>query len=670
MTVLQLKVKGKGQISALCPRLDTENTPMQKLSIHLLVSQNQVMSFFVLLLFILLFSLKGLGENGQNPVPRNSDEWTYPSQIIVKGFLGQAIHASEQGRLTELPGWKEGELIKMFSIESREKSDKNDWYGEHAGKWLYTTAIAAERTNDEKLKSLLLRTADYLIGTQENDGYLGTYSPARRITNRYATTHATSWDVWNLSYMVLGLLEVNKYFPDAKYRNAALKTGELFLKTFGEGKADITGYGTRKGMSATILLEPVVELFNLTGDNRFLDFAEWIVRKMEEKEGFRIISESLKKTDSENIGDGKAYQLIWNYAAIAKLYQITKNSDYLKAVENGWQNIAYYHLTESGGPWGGIGKHLECFNRRGFWSPYGFVETCSIMAWIQLNRELLRITGHPRYAQAIEQAAYNALPGAQFPGGSDWCYHSFSNGSRHIAHFNDCCPSSGALALEELPQLIYSVRENGIACNLYSAGEASVSLPDAGVVRIIQETDYPFDGKIRIILSPESPSGFPLFIRIPDWASSASIRINGNLENSNRINSGTYYAVRRKWTKGDRVEIDFPFELNVSNKKEYTNAPQGGKAIYSTEWFSLSRGPLVFACNGLIYGTDREKTFSLPESNRESCFTPVSAPPGFHGPAYEFKIPGEAPLLFLPYYEAGGRTPGSWRLTWLQNKVE
>jgi hypothetical protein len=598
------------------------------------------------------------------------NEFISPSEISMQGMLGQAIVSSEKGRLLALPTWEDGELINVFSEESRDKNEKNDWYGEHGGKWLYSAALAVERSKDEKLKSLLFQTADFLINTQGKDGYLGTYSPARRITNKNALTHGTSWDVWNLSYMVLGLLEVNRYFPNEKYLDAATKIGELFLKTFGDGRADITNYGTRKGMSATIILEPVVELFRVTKDLRYIVFAEWIIRKIEEKEGFRIVSESLKKTDGENIGDGKAYQLIWNLAAIAKLYQETKNDNYLKAVENGWQNITDFHLTESGGPWGGIGKHLECFNKKGYWSPYGFVETCSIMAWMQLNRELLRITGHAKYAQAIERSAYNALLGAQFPNGTDWCYHSFSNGSRHIAHFNDCCPSSGALALEEIPQLIYSKKGNSITCNLYTACEASVSLPDAGLVRLVQKTDYPFKGTIQIIISPEKQTEFPLIVRIPDWASSAEIKINGKQVNTDKLISGEFFLIRQVWKKNDQIEIAFPIELKVFKKQEYTNAPQGGKSIYSTEWFSLTRGPLVYSCNGLINGRDREKTFMLSEKNKEACFAPIAAPSDFHGPAYELKLPGQEAQIFLPYYEAGGRTPGSWRLTWIQRKIE
>lgn len=624
----------------------------------------------MLLLISVVFVTKAEGQNWETLKVQSHNEFIPPSAIIVRGILGQAISGSENGRLLSLPNWNNGALINIFNEDSRIKNEKNDWYGEHGGKWLYSAALAVNRSNSEELRALLFKTADYLVSTQGQDGYLGTYSPARRITNKNATTHNTSWDVWNLSYMVLGLLEVNKYFPNEKYLNAAKKIGNLFLATFGEGKANITDYGTRKGMSATIILEPVVELYKVTNDKRYLDFAELEMRKIEEKEGFRIISESLKKNDAENIGDGKAYQLIWNLTAIAKLYEVSANSDYLKAVENAWKNIADFHLTEGGGPWGGIGKHLECFNKKGYWSPYGFVETCSTMAWMQLNRIMLKITGEAKYAHEIEKSAYNALLGAHFHGGMNWSYHSFSNGCGHVAHFNDCCPSSGALALEELPQLIYSKKDNGIACNLYTESEASMSLPKTGLIRIIQQTNYPFDGNIQITLSPEKRSEFPFFVRIPDWALYAEIKINGKLVDSGEIVTGEFFSVQRVWNKGDKIEIHFPIELKVSRKLEYVNAPQGGKAIYQVEWFFLARGPLVYACKGLINGQDREKTFLLPEKGQEAYFIPVVVPSGFHGPAYELKLPGQNPLLFLPYYEAGGKEPGAWRLTWIQRKID
>ena len=569
-----------------------------------------------------------------------------PQDVSVNGILGEALTAARKGRLTSLPTWNNGQLINIFSKEVRDQHDKMDWYGEHAGKWMYSTAIAVRQSKDEALKALLLKTADELVSFQAADGYLGDYGPTIRITST-TTNHRRSWDTWNLTYMTLGLLEVNKYFPNEKYLHAAKEIGELFLKTFGEGKADVTKYGTRYGVSATILLDATIELYKTTSDKRYLDFSEWVVRKMEETEGIKLVAVATNNGDMEMVGDGKAYQVLWNLTNLAKLYELTGKPEYLKAVENAWANVRDFHLTIAGGPWGGIGKHLECFNRKGYWSPYGFVETCSTMQWIELNKQMLHLTGDAKYAQEIERSAYNALLGARYTNGVDWSYHSFTNGSWHVAHFNDCCPSSGVMALEELVGEIFSKRENGIAVNLITDGEAKI-----GNSKVSVKTNYPFDGKVEIKLT--SKEKLPLFVRIPDWAVNATV-------NGEPAKPGEYFR-----TEKSTVTLNFPMDLKLSQAKEDAPVPQGkGEDIYSVNWFALSRGPLVFSTNGLIDNKDRERTFSLPSIQN---FTPAANPYGSR-PAYEMTS-GDEKLLFVPYYEAGGAKLNNWRLTWIQTKVE
>ena len=617
-----------------------------------------------LLIFDLVFCQDVSGQN------RNfENEFLSPSAVSVKGLLGQEILSSEEGRLKLLPTWNSGQLIKMFSEEYRVKNKTNDWYGEHAGKWLYTTTLAVKRNGDAQLKALLIKTADELISYQDKDGYLGSYSPNQRITAKNDKFHATSWDVWNLTYMTLGFLELNKYYPDEKYLRTAKNIGELFLKTFGEDKADITNFGTRYGLSATIILESVVELYKATKDQRYLDFGKYIMKRLNEKERLKLIPMMLAKKDLELVGDGKIYQNIWNLYAIGKMYELIPNSEHLTALENAWDGIYADHLTPAGGAWGGIGKHKECFNSKNFFSPYGFVETCSIMSWIHFNKQMLRLTGKARYAEEVEKAAYNGLLGAKYSNGIDWSYHSFANGRRHIAHFNDCCPSSGALALEELSSFVYSLKENGIACNLYTENQANIELPDAKTVRLVQKTNYPFDGNIRITLIPAQTADFPLFVRIPDWAQTAVIKVNGTQIPQKEIKSGTYFKIDRLWKANDFVEIKFPYELKLINKSETADAPQGGKSMYSVDWFALSQGPLVYALDGLISGTEREEVISLPENKPEAAFTSVPAAKGSLGNTFILKIPNKKPLQFVPYYRAGERKEGAWRLTWIQKKI-
>jgi uncharacterized protein len=598
-------------------------------------------------------------------------EFPDPAAVNIGGFLGDAVKISEQGRLLSLPGWNDEQLIKIFSPESRLKSTTNDWYGEHAGKWLYSAALAANRTSDEKLKSLLFKTADYLISTQEKDGYLGTYSSDRRITDKDFNSFNTSWDVWNLSYMVLGLLEVNRYFPNEAYLSSARKIGELFLLTFGEGKQNITNYGSHSGLSATIILDPIVELYRVTGDQRYIDLANHVINQMQDREDTHIITDMLQKKDVSIVGDGKAYQLCWNLTAIAKLYLMTGNEDYLRTVENAWDNIKEYHLTVTGGPWGGIGGHIECFNSRGFWSPYGFVETCSTMSWIQLSCEMLHITGKAKYAQEIERSAYNALVGAEYPNGIEWNYHTFTNGRTHTARFIDCCPSSGALALEELSPIIYSVRNDGISCNIYTKSEASLMLPGANNVKITQDTDYPFDSKIKIVVNPEKELSFPIYIRIPDWANSSGVSVNGQPVDTVNMLKENYLTISRAWVKGDEININFPFDLEVIQQAENSNTPRAGfDPISRIQWFSLQNGPLVYSVSGLLGGKEREDSYPIPEKKPETCFVKTAAPEGIQGQAFELRIPDHSPLLFLPYFEAAGRKTNTWRLTWIQKRVE
>src|SRR5690606_24522998 len=86
-------------------------------------------------------------------------------------------------------------------------------------------------------------------------------------------------------------------------------------------------------------------------------------------------------------------------------------------------------------------------------------------------------------------------------------------------------------------------------------------------VRIVQETNYPFEGKVRLRISPSQKSSFPLFLRIPDWAHSSIIKVNGNVINDD-VKQGTYLRIERKWKKEDVVDIQFPFNIRVVKKED------------------------------------------------------------------------------------------------------
>jgi DUF1680 family protein len=591
-----------------------------------------------------------------------------PGTVTLGGLLGDAVEANRKGRLSHFIVDEHSPAIALFAPEMVAGDEEGDWYGEHAGKWLVAATRAAVRAGDDALLGRVLRVADYLVERQDADGYLGNYAPSRRFMVPQPPKPVTwdgapalrTWDVWTHSYLILGLVELWKAVGDDRYLNAARKIGDLCWQTLREDGIAITDLGNHFGLSATVLLDPAVELYLATGEERYLDLARLVLEQAEREPRNRLLSMALAGADPSEIATGKAYQLLWNLVGLAKLHRATGEQRYLDAVRNIWQAVRTHHLTLGGGPWGGVAhRSREVFNPAGVFSPEAYVETCSTMAWIQLNRELLTILGDAAFAQEIERSAYNDLLGAQAPDGEDWCYYSFPNGRRTHTTYWRCCKSSGAMALEELPAIAYGVTADGaVAINLLGESVAKITLPRAGEVRLCQETSYPFEGPFRIEVTPSSTARFAIDVRIPDWVEHPVLRV---ADETIEATPGAFARIERDWEPGDVITLDLPMPVRVHRARQRnvqeSLAPGGvpvAQEVMRYDFVAVTRGPLAFA-TGLVDGFKRGETVRFANA-------PVAVA---DGDTIRLEPEGRAPIVFEPWFRAGGRHDGAWRLTWL-----
>jgi uncharacterized protein len=589
------------------------------------------------------------------------------SRVVLHGILGRALDANAAGRLSHFITDPTSPAIALFAAAHRDANREGDWYGEHAGKWLVAAARAAVRTGDAKLAGNVRRVADFLVAQQLPGGYLGTYAPERRFMVKQPPPPRSwngepslrTWDIWIHSYLILGLVEVHRQFPDAKYLDAARAIAELCLRTF-EGGIDVTHLGNHFGMSATVLLDAAMELYFTSGDPHDLALAQRVLAQAEERPELALVSRALAGADASEIATGKAYQLCWNLVGVAKLHRATGEAHLLRAVLALWENIREHHLTLGGGPWGGVAhRSREVFNARGAFSPHGYVETCSTFAWIQLNRELLRITGEARFAEEIERSAYNDLLGAQAPDGEDWLYYSFPNGKRVFTTYWRCCKSSGAMALEELPPAAIEPIAGGVRINLLGPASAEFEVAGVGSVGVEMKTTYPFEGHIRLRVRCTRPSRFALHVRIPSWAEGATL-------DGKHVEAGTFATLEREWKDADEATLVLPMaprshRATLRNVQESV-APDGSpvaQEVLRHEFIAFARGPLVYA-TGLVDGYRTGETLRLPVTLEEG-----GALPEAEGPALRVLSPGREPITFFPWFEAVGRRDGTWRLTWL-----
>lgn len=604
-------------------------------------------------------------------------------RVALGGLLGEAVAASRRGRLSRFITDGSSPAIAVFAPGQVARNLEGDWYGEHAGKWLVAAARAAAQSGDAALTAQVLRVAGQLIAWQQPDGYLGTYAAQRRFSVPLpepsepaplptwdGAPRQRTWDAWTHAYMVLGLLEVHLQLGHPGALQAARRIGDLFWHSLSSGAVRIIDLGNHHGMSATVWMDPAMALHQATGEQRYLDLALLVLEQANRHPALALVPRALAGADAAEIATGKAYQLAWNLVGLAKIHQATRRPEHARALLHLWHSIREHHLTLGGGPWGGVAhRSREVFNAPGSFDPQAYVETCSSLAWMQLNRALLDITGDARHAEEIERTAYNDLLGAMAENGEDWCYYSFANGRRVHTTYWRCCKSSGAMAWEELAAVACTTPDERTLCvNLLGPGEVVLRLGEAGRVRLQQRTRYPFDGAIEFEITPEIEGSFELRLRIPSWAQGARLAVNGQAEAA-PVEVGRYACLARHWRAGDRIDLHLPMQAQLHQRRlrnvQESRAPDGSpvrQEVLCHDHVAVSRGPLVYA-TGLIDGFKTCETLRLPEGDA-AAFLQVLDDDAGAGPSIRLSPIGRAPLLLVPCYRADARRDGQWRLTW------
>ena len=461
----------------------------------------------------------------------------------IDGLLGERMRVNLEGRLLHVD---EKEILDGF----RHRPGKQAWAGEHAGKFLDAAANAWLYSKDERLKTLMDRVATELIATQLPDGYLGTYTDDKRWT---------SWDVWVHKYDLLGLINYSHATGNTAALDAAKRIGDLLCRTFGTGpgQRDIIQAGTHVGMAATSVLEPMVYLYQFTGDRKYLDFCQYLVRAWDQPGGPKII-DALKETGSVfHTANAKAYEMMSNLVGLTELYRTTGNPEYLATAQTAWKDIAAHRLYVTGTT--SSSEHFADDYVLPGEEVSNVGEGCVTVTWTQLTWQLLRLTGDPQYAEQLEHTVYNALLGAQDPRNGNICYFTPLNGKKSPTPGINCCVSSEPRGISMIPQLSWGTREGGAAVLLYVPGHVALQT-GAGEVGIETKTTYPEGGSIALTLHPAKTAKFPLYLRVPAWTASYTATVAGHKYTGT---PGQFLTIDREWKAGDQVEVDLDLTVRV-----------------------------------------------------------------------------------------------------------
>jgi hypothetical protein len=429
------------------------------------------------------------------------------------------------------------------------------WAGEHVGKYLETACNVWKLTHNDALKKQMDRMMYELINTQLEDGYLGTYTPDQ---------YWTSWDVWSHKYNLHGLLA---YYSTTGYTPAlaaSKKMGDLLCTTFGKkaGQKDIILAGEHMGMAATSVLDAMVELYQYTAEKKYLDFCYYILDAWEQDNGPHVISAVLKTGKVTKVGNGKAYEMLSNYVGLIKLYQVTGEERFLKAVTTAWEDVVKNRLYVTG-----TASSHEYFQEDGVLpaaSTDNMGEGCVTTTWIQLNQNLFALTGDIKYLNQLEKSVYNHLLAAENPETGCVSYYTPLMDKKPFTCFITCCQSSVPRGISLVPNFTFGNINAIPAVLFYEPAEYKEKIiTKAGntiAAAFKLEGNFPQSGTMVLTVNSSKAASFPVALRVPDWCINYTATVAGRIYKGK---PNEFITISKNWVPGERVMIHFDMPVKI-----------------------------------------------------------------------------------------------------------
>jgi DUF1680 family protein len=493
----------------------------------------------------------------------------------------------------------------------------------------YALAVQYDRKLDTYLDSLIT-----LIGAaQEDDGYLYTCltNKCKRIERWYGKgrwDRLNSHELYNCGHLYEAAVAHFQATGKRTLLDIALKNADLVNQVFGPGE------GQKKVPSGHPIVEmALVKLYRVTGEEKYLKLARFFIDETGKgTDGHKLseYSQDHKPIIDQDEAVGHAVRFGYLYSGVTDVASLMKDSALMNAAKRVWKNVVSKKLYITGG----IGSRAQ---GEGFGPNYelpnmtAYCETCASISNIFWNYRLFLNEADSKYFDVLERALYNGVISGVSLSGDKFFYdnplESVHNHDRAPWFGCACCPGNITRFMASVPGYVYTTDEHNIYVNLFAGGHVSIPLGH-DTISLSQQTRYPWDGKIIIVVDKPSAERFGLKIRIPGWAQNQAfpsdlyqftdqnvekytILINGKATSPEVVNG--YAVLKHHWMKGDRVEVNFPMPVRKIAANQLVENDKG-KLAYQ-------RGPLVYCFedkdnnNGWMFDN-----FVSPEAPIESRF--------------------------------------------------
>lgn len=501
----------------------------------------------------------------------------------------------------EADGWlheqlvmqKDGMTGHLDELYSEVVGPDNAWIGgegdtwERGPYWIDGLVPLAYLLDDEELIAKAKVWVEAMVTTQQEDGYFGN-KVSRPYIEGLQRGKAEDW--WP-KMVALKILK-QYYMATGDERVIDVMTGyfKYQLAHLPEKPLDHwSSWGKWRGGDN---LDMVYWLYNITGEKFLLDLGNLIHSQTTPWTAmFHGETKELQTQNSihcVNLAHGFKEPVIW--------WQKSHNPRDLNAPKVAWETMKHT-LGLPTGLWAGDEKIH-------FGDPVRGSELCTAVEMMYSLEEMIQATGDVQWADHLERVAYNALPpqstdaydGRQYYQQTnqiactrEWrtfvTQHEDTDNVFGVLNGYPCCTCNMHQGWPKFVQnLWYASRDGGAAAFVYAPSTVTVKVRNGVDVILKEETFYPFEETVKITVSYSDSSVksayFPLYFRIPSWCSDARVLVNGESAVRDAA-AGELVCLRRKWSKGDRITLEFPMEVRISNWFDGSTVVERGPLVYS-----------------------------------------------------------------------------------------
>ena len=474
--------------------------------------------------------------------------------------------------------------------EGRHRGPK--WNDGDFYKWFEAASIATP--DDPQLDKLI----ELIAKTQEPDGYIHTdvqiEQRAGKETKRFG--NPMDFEMYNMGHLISAACVHHRMTEKTSLLKLARRSADFLDQTF----ANPTPEMARHGICPSHLMA-LVELYRTTGEKKYLDLSvrllnmRDLVTKGDDDNQDRIPFRQQRQAI------GHAVRATYLYAGAADIYAETGDATLMEPMQAIWRDLVSRKLYITGGcgalydgasPDGSqdqtsITRVHQAFGRN-FQLPNSTShnETCAAIGNLLWNWRMLEITGEARFGDIIELTLFNSvLAGISLDGAAFFYTNTLRNldpmpvelrwpRERQKSMGCWCCPPNVVRTIAESSNFAYAVSERGVHVVLY--GGSTLKTPQ---MELTQETDYPWDGRVRITINKATAGEQSLFLRIPGWANGATV-------DGKPAKPGEFHEIRKSWKSGDVVEINLPMPVRVIESHPYVEETRNQVAVM--------RGPIVY----------------------------------------------------------------------------